>query len=189
MLTMVKSLGFATITCLVLAVTLLAVSAWTSYHSLDQLAQNGSPLDDAAVHNAQLIVVLTAGMAVGSIILAAVLLSRDLFARRRAASEYAQTAQYNQLLLDSTGEGIYGVDLKGNCTFLNRAGARMLGRMPEEVLGKSMHSLAHHSHADGSPYPVENCPIYQVLRTGQGGRVGDDVFWRADGSSFPVEYT
>jgi PAS domain S-box-containing protein len=92
-------------------------------------------------------------------------------------------------LLESTGEGIYGVDLEGKCTFLNRAGAKVLGLEPEAVLGKSMHAITHHSHADGTPYPAEDCPIHRVLRSGQGGRVDNEVFWRPDGSSFPAEYT
>jgi PAS domain S-box-containing protein len=134
-------------------------------------------------------IAIATAVAMGSIILAYVLLHRDLAARKRLAAERELLARYNRLLLESTGEGIYGIDLKGNCTLLNRAGARMLGLQAEEVLGKPMHALTHHSHADGSPYPADGCPIYGVLRSGQGGRVDDEVFWRPDKSSFPVEYS
>ena len=63
-----------------------------------------------------------------------------------------------ELLLASTGEGIYGVDLEGRCVFINRAGAEMLGYRPEQVLGRNMHDLMHHTRADGSHYPAEQCP-------------------------------
>lgn len=94
-----------------------------------------------------------------------------------------------ELLLASTGEGIYGVDMNGNCVFINRAGADMLGYRPEEVLGRNMHEVMHHSHPDGSHYPVEQCPIYSAFREGKSCRLDDDVLWRADGSSFYAEYS
>ncbi|NUU01173.1 sensor histidine kinase [Herbaspirillum robiniae] len=93
------------------------------------------------------------------------------------------------LLLDSTGEGIYGIDLDGRCTFINRAGADMLGYRVEQVLGKNMHDLAHHSHEHGEHYPEEACPILMAFRKGESCRVDQEVFWRADGTSFPVEYS
>jgi PAS domain S-box-containing protein len=93
------------------------------------------------------------------------------------------------LLLDSTGEGIYGIDLDGHCTFINRAGAGMLGYRVEQVLGRNMHELAHHSHEGGGPYPEEQCPILKAFRKGESCRVDQEVFWRADGTSFPVEYS
>jgi PAS domain S-box-containing protein len=94
-----------------------------------------------------------------------------------------------ELLLDSTGEGIFGVDLGGHCTFINRAGARMLGLPPPQVLGRNMHELTHHSHADGRPYPDTDCPIFNAFRRGQPCRLDTEVFWRSDGTPFPVEYS
>lgn len=94
-----------------------------------------------------------------------------------------------ELLLASTGEGIYGVDMNGNCVFINRAGADMLGYRPQDVLGRNMHEVMHHSHPDGSHYPVEQCPIYSAFREGKSCRLDDDVLWRADGSSFYAEYS
>jgi PAS domain S-box-containing protein len=93
------------------------------------------------------------------------------------------------LLLDSTGEGIYGIDLDGLCTFINRAGAAMLGYRVEQVLGKNMHDLVHHSHENGLHYPEEDCPILKAFRKGESCRVDQEVFWRADGSFFAAEYS
>lgn len=93
------------------------------------------------------------------------------------------------LLLDSTGEGIYGIDLAGRCTFINRAGADMIGYPVEQVLGQNMHELVHHSHTDGSHYAEYTCPILKAFRKGESCRVDQEVFWRADGTAFAVEYS
>ncbi|MCA1323143.1 PAS domain S-box protein [Herbaspirillum sp. alder98] len=93
------------------------------------------------------------------------------------------------LLLDSTGEGIYGIDLEGRCTFINRAGANMLGYAVEQVLGMNMHELVHHSHEHGGHYPEHECPILKAYRNGESCRVDQEVFWRADGSYFATEYS
>ena len=94
-----------------------------------------------------------------------------------------------RLLLNSTAEAIYGVDAQGNCTFCNPAALRMLGYESDaDVLGKNIHQLIHHTKADGSPHPAHECNISDVIVQGQGVHVHSDVFWRADGSSFPVEY-
>lgn len=94
-----------------------------------------------------------------------------------------------RLLLESTGEGIFGIDLEGHCMFINRAGARMLGFEPGEVLGLNMHHLTHHSHSDGSPYPDTDCPIFNAFRQGLPCRIDSEVFWRRNHTSFPVEYS
>jgi PAS domain S-box-containing protein len=93
------------------------------------------------------------------------------------------------LLLESTGEGIFGIDLAGNCTFINRAGAEILGYGADAVLGQNMHWLTHHSHADGSHYPDTACPIFNAFRQGLPCRLDTEVFWRSDRSAFPVEYS
>ena len=93
------------------------------------------------------------------------------------------------LMLASTGEGVFGVDLEGLCVFINPAGARMIGFEPQQVLGQNMHVLTHHSHGDGAHYPMDDCPIYNAFRSGEPCRIDSEVFWRADGSSFPVEYS
>ena len=94
-----------------------------------------------------------------------------------------------RLLLDSTDEGVFGIDLDGNCMFINQAAARTIGLTPEQALGRNMHALTHHSHADGAPYPEADCPIFNAFRRGQPCRLDDEVFWRHDGSSFAVEYS
>ncbi|TSA35421.1 MAG: PAS domain-containing sensor histidine kinase [Verrucomicrobiaceae bacterium] len=94
-----------------------------------------------------------------------------------------------QLLLDSTAEGIYGIDMRGECTFCNSACLRMLGYKHEgELLGKNMHWQIHHKHADGTRFEVEECRIFRAFQTNEGSHVDDEVLWRADGTSFPVEY-
>ena len=103
--------------------------------------------------------------------------------------EKNELARYNQRLLESTGEGIYGIDTKGLCTLMNRAGAIILGGRPDEFLGKDMHQLIHHTTTKGDAFPVDNCPIYKASQTGDGCRVDDELFRRLDGESVPVEYS
>ena len=93
------------------------------------------------------------------------------------------------LLLESTGEGIFGVDMQGRCSFVNRAAAQMLGHASEAILGRNMHELIHHSHADGRHYPESDCPIFNAFREGLPCRIDSEVLWRADGSSFSAEYS
>ncbi|MCJ7800575.1 MAG: PAS domain-containing sensor histidine kinase [Polaromonas sp.] len=102
-----------------------------------------------------------------------------------------QTAWRDQLsqLLESTGEGIFGIDTDGCCTFINRAGAAQLGYAPAEVLSRNMHELAHHSHAGGAHYPEHLCPIFNAFRGALPCRIDSELFWRKDGSAFAVEYS
>ena len=92
-------------------------------------------------------------------------------------------------LLESTGEGIYAIDLDGRCTFINRAGAGQLGYTPAELLGHNLHEVAHHSHADGAHYPEPLCPIFKAFREALPCRVDSELFWRKNGSAFAVEYS
>lgn len=112
---------------------------------------------------------------------------------RRVAQRTAQLAESEgrmRLLLASTGEAIYGIDRKGDCTFCNPACMKVLGYRDEaELLRRNMHALIHHHRADGSPYPVHECPIFRTFREGGAATVEGEVFWRADGSSVPVEYS
>ena len=93
------------------------------------------------------------------------------------------------LLLESTGDGIFGIDLDGSCIFINRAGAAMLGYATEEAIGRNMHNLIHHTHRGGGHYHEPDCPIFRAFRQGQPCRVDSEVFWRADGRPFDVEYS
>jgi len=94
-----------------------------------------------------------------------------------------------QLILDSAAEGIYGIDLDGNCTFCNKSCVRLLGYSDQsELLGKNMHWQIHHSYRDGTPIPLENCKIFQAFLKGESSHEYDQVFWRADGTYIEVEY-
>ena len=94
-----------------------------------------------------------------------------------------------RLLLDSAGEAIYGVDVEGRCTFCNTSCLRMLGYSGlDPLLGKNMHRLIHHTRADATPYPEDECKMLEAIRRGEGIRVDDEIFWKADGTSFTVEY-
>jgi len=93
------------------------------------------------------------------------------------------------LLLESTDEGIFGVDTQGRCTFINRSALVQLGYARNEVLEKDMHDLIHHTRSDGTPCRREQCCVIRSLRVGTGCRDSDDVFWRKDGTPFPVEYS
>jgi two-component system, cell cycle sensor histidine kinase and response regulator CckA len=113
----------------------------------------------------------------------------DLTERKRADDALRASEAQVRLLLDSTGEAIYGIDLEGNCTFANAACVRMLGcRDRSELLGKHMHGLIHHTKKDGTPYPLEDCQIYQAGLKGDGAAVDDEVLWRLDRTPFAVEH-
>ena len=122
------------------------------------------------------------------------LLIRSIRRRRRIErqlrdreAELRQSHKMTSLLLDSTAEGIYGTDKEGFCTFCNAAALRLLGyQEADQLLGQQMHALIHHHHANGTPFPETECPLVQCMEEQQ--HTEDDSFWRADGSSFPVEY-
>jgi diguanylate cyclase (GGDEF)-like protein/PAS domain S-box-containing protein len=113
----------------------------------------------------------------------------DITESRRAEQALRDSRERLHLLLDSMAEAAYGVDFEGRCTFVNRAFLKILGyRDEEEVLGKSSHVLIHHSRADGSPYPEDECRMHRAYLSNQAINVSDEVFWRKDGTSIPVEY-
>jgi len=94
-----------------------------------------------------------------------------------------------RLILESSGEPLYGIDTNGECTFCNTACLRVLGySSSEELLGRNMHDLIHHTHPDGSSFDVHDCRIFQAFLNGEGTQVTDEVLWRPDGTSFPTEY-
>lgn len=107
----------------------------------------------------------------------------------RSKEQYDQLQQTHALILNSAGEGIYGLDREGRMTFANQASTEILGWSVEECIGKSAHQVHHHSHADGSTYAREDCPIYAAIKEGVVHRVDSEVFWHADGRAVPVEYT
>ncbi len=107
----------------------------------------------------------------------------------RVAQVFQEFERQNQLLLDAAGEGIYGVDEHGCAIFINPAGERILGYRADELTGKNIHDMVHHSHEDGSHFPIEDCPIFTAFRDGDVHMVDDDVFWAKDGRAVHVEYT
>lgn len=112
----------------------------------------------------------------------------DWSSQNPTETELDKLRRQQQLILNAVGEGVYGLDVNGMVTFVNPAAAAMIDWPMDELIGKSMHVVLHHSHPDGSHYPREACPIYKAFQDGSIHRVTDEVFWRKDGTSFPVEY-
>ena len=110
-------------------------------------------------------------------------------ARKKAEQEKERLTKERVLLLDCASEGIYGLDLNGCITFMNRAAAKMFRCEPADVSGKSSHALFHHTRPDGSAYPSEECPVSQVLNSREGTRLDHEYFWRTDGTYLPVDYS
>jgi PAS domain S-box-containing protein len=115
--------------------------------------------------------------------------ARDVTEERKAEREREQVTRNLQLVLESTVEGMYTMDVQGRCTMINRAAAQMLGWARQELLGRNIHDSVHGRHPDGSPYDVEHCPIQHVLRSSSTRSVSRDTFWRRDGVAVPVEYS
>ena len=116
-------------------------------------------------------------------------LMEDVTEKKRAQEERNQVAKQMEMLLDSTGQGIYGIDLQGNCTFINRATCELIGYRPDEALGRNVHDLIHHHKPDGSVYPMDQCPVFRAIRKGEGCCIDTEVVWRRDGTPLPVEYS
>ncbi len=118
----------------------------------------------------------------------------DLHRRKLSALVEQRTAEVvasesmARLILESSADGLFGMDADGRVTFINPAGCRMLGYAAQDLVGRSFHELAHHSRADGSPYPSHECPSLRVTSGGQPARVDDEVFWHADGRAIRVMY-
>ena len=112
----------------------------------------------------------------------------DISERKMAEEALERSDRQTKLLIDSVGEGIYGVGCDGRTTFINHAAAEMLGFAADEIIGREIHDLIHHHRSDGTPYPRELCPMIRAICDGKSRRVSDERFWRKDGSSFPVDY-
>jgi PAS domain S-box-containing protein len=110
-------------------------------------------------------------------------------ALRESNEKLERQLHQNNLILESVGEGIYGMDMNGDTIFVNPPLLKMTGYKSEELIGKKLHFILHHSRHDGTPYPEEDCPIYATLKDGALRNASDEIFWRKDGTNFPVEYT
>ncbi|MEG3618207.1 transporter substrate-binding domain-containing protein [Magnetovibrio sp. PR-2] len=113
----------------------------------------------------------------------------DITDRKLAEEAIREAEEHNRLILESAGEGVFGLDVDGTTTFVNRAACQMLGFSPEDLIGQSIHTLIHHTHANGDAYPIEDCYMRKAFTDGEIHRVEDEVLWRQDGTCFPVEYT
>ena len=111
-----------------------------------------------------------------------------LISARRPFEEMENLSKRYSNLLNTVFEGIYGTDLEGKITFINKSACEKLGYREEELIGRKIHSFVHHTHADGSLYPQEDCPIHLSVQDGKTRSVAGELFWRKDGTSFPVEY-
>jgi two-component system sensor histidine kinase VicK len=112
----------------------------------------------------------------------------DVTEQHEAKDELHLIRRQRELILAAVEDGIYGMDLEGKLSFMNPAAARLLGYTVDELRGQDIHDKIHHSHADGTQHSRENCPILLAMRNQEAVRIRDDVFWRKDGTTVPVEY-
>ncbi|WP_316977288.1 PAS domain S-box protein [Shumkonia mesophila] len=113
----------------------------------------------------------------------------DVTREKQAELALRDNEERLRLVLNSTGEGIYAVDLAGCCTLCNPAAARILGYDdPDDLLGRDIHAMIHHSHADGQPYPLAECRAHRAIASKAPVYVDDEVFWRRDGRAIPVAF-
>ena len=167
------------------------IKAWNS--EVERVDQTGEPFTPqeclVRCKNGEIRSVRIQGASFGEKFDEQLVVFHDVSGQRAAESNAREQSDRLELVLDSTVEGIHGLDLDGNITFCNAASVSMLGLDSEEgLLGRNGHEAYHHTRRDGTPYDVQDCPIFQSLWSGGAAHVEDEVFWRADGTSFPVEY-
>ena len=113
----------------------------------------------------------------------------DITEQHEAEEALRLATRQRELILESVGDGIFGIDMEGRLTFINHAAAGALGYAPEQLNGRDVHEVIHHSHADGTPYSKATSPILQAMRRRESVRMRDEVFWCQDGTAIPVEYS
>ena len=113
----------------------------------------------------------------------------DITSRKQAEQEVERLLRHNTLILNSAGDGIYGIDKNGQATFFNHAAEQLTGWEWQDVNGQIIHALLHHTREDGTPYPWEACPVYSSITKGKYHQEDLEILWRKDGTSFPVSYT
>lgn len=116
-------------------------------------------------------------------------ISKDITERKLSETVLRESESLKNQLLQTTDQGIYGIDLNGLCTFINKSGLDMIGYDLEECIGQNMHYLIHHSYSNSLPYPIDECPIFRAKESGESCKILDEVLWRRDGTSFPAEYS
>ncbi|WP_051901399.1 PAS domain S-box protein [Methylotenera sp. L2L1] len=118
-----------------------------------------------------------------------VALKVDITEKKQVQSALKKSNEQLNNLLQSMAEGAYGVDVDGNCTFVNNSFLTILGfQHADEIIGKHIHTLIHHSHIDGSDYPADTCKVYSAYKNNIEIHCADEVFWRKDGQAISVEY-
>ncbi len=117
-----------------------------------------------------------------------VLIVRDITDRKIAEAEVQHLHHQYELMLECIGEGVYSIDANGICNSVNFETKRLLGYTEEEIIGRNVHDLFHHSYENGDPYDVHDCPIYQSMQGSTTRKSDDEVFWHKDGRAIPVEY-
>ena len=146
------------------------------------------------IFNSKVLIVLFSGIIISLLLFTLSLLLFNTRYRAQLIAEQLTSALKEEkerfhVLLNSSAEAIYGIDLNGCCTFSNTACLHILGyKNQEQLLGINMHDLIHHSHADGSSFAVKDCKIFKAFQNGIGSHADDEVLWRADGTCFPSEY-
>lgn len=128
-------------------------------------------------------------LALATLLALSVITSAVVRRNKRLKREQRRMERHYERLLDSVGDGIYGVDLEGNCTFVNKAMERITGWQERDLIGRNQHQMLHHTHADGSPHPAYECPVYLTMTDSKPRYINDDLFWKKDGSSISVEYS
>jgi two-component system sensor histidine kinase TtrS len=126
---------------------------------------------------------------VGALLVMLALTSRVMHLNAHLSRAKSRLERRQELILNSVAEGIYGVDLNGRTTFVNRAMEQLTGWRADQLIGCDQHEVLHHTHGNGDPHPREDCPVYATYRDDRPRFIEDDVFWRRDGTSFPVEYS
>src|SRR6056297_1877559 len=141
--------------------------------------------DEAGAQYATSLIPITEDGEVGHVLA----LTQNLTDELRLRHKFSEMEAHHSLILESAGEGVYGLDADGRLTFGNAAAERIVGWDTKRILGERSHEIHHHTYPDGRNYPREECPIYAALKDGQVHHVEDEVFWHSDGSAVPVEYT
>lgn len=122
----------------------------------------------------------------GTLVVASI---RDITERKQAEEALRASEENFRQILESVGDGIFGVDTDGCVSFMNPSALRLLGYDADELIGRPIHDQIHHTHKDGNPFPVENCPMYLAYTRGDHAQVSNEMLWRKDGSGFDVEYS
>lgn len=128
-------------------------------------------------------------LALASLIALSLFATAEIRRNKRLKRTQSRLEKHYEHILDSVGDGVYGVDLEGKCTFVNKAMQQLTGWSKKELIGYCQHSILHHTYADGSPHPASECPVKKTLIDSKPRYIKDDIFWKKDGSPISVEYS